>query len=302
MGKVLTLLYHRIIDLKYDKNLLAVSPDHFYEQMCYLKENYPIVRFEQNWNTLKENSVCITFDDGYLDNFTNALPILEELDIPATVFVATGNIDTPQEFWWDELERLLLNTQYVYKDHFKLDDEMYSCQWPTKTFDEREELYDTLHWLMHDKIAVEKRENWMRQLREWSKAGDVGRAQNWGMQTDIITSIPPVLTIGAHTVNHPSLRSLPEQEQREEISQSIYELENLFQYKVTTFSYPFGTENDFDDVAVQICKQRNILKAASNIPGIWELGCDEYRIPRNIVRNWNIEEYIQRIEEYWRLK
>ena len=88
MCKVLTLLYHRVNNLKHDKHLLAVTPDNFYKQLMFLKEHYPIVRFEEDWNNLREDAVCITFDDGYMDNFTNALPILQELEIPATVFVA----------------------------------------------------------------------------------------------------------------------------------------------------------------------------------------------------------------------
>lgn len=58
-----------------------------------------------------------------MDNFTNALPILEELDIPATIFVSTGNINTSEEFWWDELERILLNSQIQYKETFRLEDD-----------------------------------------------------------------------------------------------------------------------------------------------------------------------------------
>ena len=52
--------------------------------------------------------VVITFDDGYADNFHEALPLLREADCPATVFVTAGKIDDEEEFWWDELERLIL--------------------------------------------------------------------------------------------------------------------------------------------------------------------------------------------------
>lgn len=302
MKKILTLLYHRVIDLKDDKHLLAVTPEHFYEQMCYLKENYPIVRFEEDWLGVRDNAVCITFDDGYMDNFTNALPILQKLHIPATIFVSTGNINTTEEFWWDELERILLDRNKEYENVFTLEDELFSCQWPTKTFSDREELYDTLHWLMYDKITVGKRKAWMRQLREWSGVSTIGRKKNQAMQIKEIGEIFPLLTVGAHTVNHPSLRSLSEQEQRYEISQSVKDLEAILKCRITVFSYPFGGMRDFDQTTMELCRKENIYKAAANFPGLWTPGCDNYQIPRNIIRNWDINEYRQKIEEFWRIE
>lgn len=302
MCRVLTLLYHRINNLKYDKNLLAVTPENFYEQMLYLKKNYPIVRFEQDWNDLDSDAVCITFDDGYMDNFVNALPILQELDIPATIFVATANINTCEEFWWDELERLLLDRQRSYNKEFALEDNVFSCRWSTKTFQQRDELYNTLHWLMYNKIDVSKREAWMEQLREWSQAGKIGRKQNYGLQTEGVNMDCPVLTIGAHTVNHPSLKNLSYQDQHYEISKSIRDLESLLERKIEVFSYPFGSKDDYDKTTIEICKNEQIRKVAANVPGLWNSQCDEYQVPRNIVRNWSIDEYIQKIEGFWRLE
>ena len=50
----------------------------------------------------------VTFDDGYADNLWNAKPLLERYDVPAAVFVTTGYAGQDREFWWDELETLLL--------------------------------------------------------------------------------------------------------------------------------------------------------------------------------------------------
>ncbi len=302
MNRVLTLLYHRINNLEYDKNLLSVTPDNFYEQMSYIKKHYPIVRFEQDWNNLDNDAVCITFDDGYMDNITKALPILQELDIPATIFVATANINTCEEFWWDELERLVLDRQQSYPKEFVLEDDVFACQWPTETFQQREELYGTLHWLMYNKINIKKREDWIGQLRKWRQVGIEGRKQNFGLQMSELSKDISLLTIGAHTVNHPSLKNLSYQNQYYEISQSIKHLESLFKREIEVFSYPFGSKEDFDEVAIEICQEQKIRKSAANIPGIWNPRCDEYRIPRNIVRNWEIKEYIQKIEDFWKLE
>lgn len=301
MNRILTLLYHRIANLKNDKNLLAVTPENFYAQMSYLKKNYPIVRFEQDWNKITDDSVCITFDDGYRDNFTNALPILQELEIPATIFVSTGILNTSEEFWWDELERILLDRHKIYEKTFSLKDDFFSCQWSTESFSDRENLYDTLHWLMYDKITVAKRKDWIEQLRKWGQVGNIGRKENQAMQTNEFKINSPLLTIGAHTVNHPSLKSLTEREQRYEISQSIRDLEELLKQTIAVFSYPFGKKNDYDTTTIEICKEENIYKAASNFPGLWTIQCDNYQIPRNIIRNWGIDKFIKKMNSFWEL-
>ena len=57
---------------------------------------------------ISRRSIVITFDDGYADNLYNAKPLLERYKIPATVFVTSGHIYAQEEFWWDELDRVLL--------------------------------------------------------------------------------------------------------------------------------------------------------------------------------------------------
>ena len=89
MGKnrVLVLYYHRVNVSEMDYNLLCVSPIRFRQQMLYLKNNYQIVRFEDDWNSLDTDAVAVTFDDGYLDNLTYAVPVLEELEVPADLLI-----------------------------------------------------------------------------------------------------------------------------------------------------------------------------------------------------------------------
>ncbi len=52
--------------------------------------------------------IAVTFDDGYANNLHAAKPLLERFTVPATVFVAVGALEDPREFWWDELDGLLL--------------------------------------------------------------------------------------------------------------------------------------------------------------------------------------------------
>ena len=301
MGKILTLLYHRVNTIDNDINLLAVSPEHFREQMEWLKKNYPIVRFEDDWNLSTEDSVCITFDDGYMDNFTNALPVLKELRIPATVFVSTGTMNTRQEFWWDDLERNIYAGNKRRNPVFELEDELFSYSWEVNTYEQQEELYKTLHWLMYNKISIDQRENWMGQLYKWNGWDKNGREQNKPCQTkECLSQDISLITIGAHTIHHPSLAYLGAAEQEYEIVESKKMLENQFGQSVLTFSYPFGGKGDYTNETIEICKKAGFVKAASNYPGIWTNSCDPYQIPRNIIRDWKIKEFVDNVNQFWR--
>jgi peptidoglycan/xylan/chitin deacetylase (PgdA/CDA1 family) len=101
------LIYHRIADVKDDPHRLCVSPSNFQEQMRYLKENFniiPLVKLVQDIRNKKiqNNSMVITFDDGYVDNLHNALPVLEKFNIPATIFLTSDYIGLDKPFYWDE--------------------------------------------------------------------------------------------------------------------------------------------------------------------------------------------------------
>ena len=101
------LVYHRVANVSHDSLQLCVSPQNFRKQIIYLKENFNLIPLSQMVNNLKshkikEGAVAVTFDDGYADNLYTALPILEELNAPATIFITTGNIDSQEDFYWDK--------------------------------------------------------------------------------------------------------------------------------------------------------------------------------------------------------
>ena len=66
--------------------------------------------FIQQGKSLPEKAVVITFDDGYKDNYLYAYPILKKHRIPATIFLATGHIDTGKLFWWDKVSYVIRHT------------------------------------------------------------------------------------------------------------------------------------------------------------------------------------------------
>ena len=107
--RAIILCYHRVVELSTDPQLLAVAPNHFAEQLDLLRRHFHVTRLDK-WISDQPNglSVILTFDDGYGDNLHQALPLLRAANCPATMFITAGKIGDLSEFWWDELERLLL--------------------------------------------------------------------------------------------------------------------------------------------------------------------------------------------------
>jgi peptidoglycan/xylan/chitin deacetylase (PgdA/CDA1 family) len=112
-NKAVILLYHRVTELPTDPQLLCVSPSRFAEHLEILRKRFKMMSLLQlvramDGGDIPSRSVVVTFDDGYADNLYNAKPLFDCHGIPATVFVVSGLLGSNKEFWWDELDRLLL--------------------------------------------------------------------------------------------------------------------------------------------------------------------------------------------------
>lgn len=93
------LMYHYINNEEPLKSKLGVSPAAFEKQMRFLREHkYTILPLGELAQIIREKkrfplkTAAITFDDGYLDNYTNAYPILKKYNIPATIFVVINRV------------------------------------------------------------------------------------------------------------------------------------------------------------------------------------------------------------------
>lgn len=269
--------------------------------MLYLRRNYPIVRFEDDWNELDSDAVAITFDDGYLDNLEYALPILEELEIPATIFVSTGTMDQTKGIWDTELIHLILEGENVPLFVEILDDE-YGCRWNTSTWEYRRNCYNSIHYLMKNYLSSERREKWMAQLWNWRGLARRCKQRDMIVSCDACRTLAEskMITIGAHSVSHSSLAHMDIPVQETEIKDSIDMLSEIINKKITLFSYPFGVEDvDFNDDTVGICRKYGITKAASTMHMLWHPSTDPYRIPRKVVRDWDLSEFDRNIKGYW---
>ena len=296
---VIVLVYHRVTRLASDPEMLAVTPDNFRAQMRHLKETVPLVRFEEEWTKVARPAVAITFDDGYADNALEALPILEEVGAPATFFVSTGSIGTSLEFWWHELERIILEKQSL-PPGFTLEDGSCCRNWPTGSLGERQAFYQGIVRLMNDADAG-SRNNWLKQLRSWAGTEEEDTDTHRAMTVDELHLLAGsrLVTIGAHTVTHSRLSSLSPEAQQEEITASKRQLEKWLGREISAFSYPFGRRSDYTKDSVALCRQAGFARAAANFPGQSHRWTDPYQIPRHLVRNWPVETFALKLREFW---
>ncbi|MBI5446643.1 MAG: polysaccharide deacetylase family protein [Deltaproteobacteria bacterium] len=297
---IVILLYHRVTELASDPERLAVTPSNFRRHLEFLKGRFRLVRFEEPWTAGLAPAVVVTFDDGYADNVIEALPLLEEVGVPATFFVSTGHLDTSAEFWWHRLERLLLRED-EFPERFVLEDPRYGGSWRTGSSGERRALYGRLNFLMQ-KVPAERRERWLEQLGRWADGrGGAGGPLHRSMTVAELKRLAesPWVTIGAHTVTHSALAALTGEEQRAEIFASKEALERILGRAVTTFSYPFGRKRDYDRTSVRLCREAGFVKAASNFPGQVHRWTDPFQLPRHLVRDWDLDTFAAQVESFW---
>ena len=111
------LAYHSIQPLQnnypFNPEIISAEPETFRKQMAFVKKYFNVINFKQlheiyqNNQQLPPNSLIITFDDGYSDNFGTMLPILEEFDLTACVYISTNYINENHVFWFDEVAFIL---------------------------------------------------------------------------------------------------------------------------------------------------------------------------------------------------
>src|SRR5262249_46869957 len=107
------LCYHRINNER-DPFFPAISTDQVEWEMRYLAHHYRVVSLPALMQHLEDASggtvIAITFDDGYGDNYENALPILQRYGLAATVFLTTGSLDSREPLWFENLALALKKT------------------------------------------------------------------------------------------------------------------------------------------------------------------------------------------------
>ncbi len=109
--------YHRISEEGYEKSATGVSPSNFEAQMHFLSTNgyraislFDLLQYLNKGLKLPEKAVSITFDDGYMDNYSHAFPILKKYNFTASIFLITSSIGKTYEdekmLTWDQIKEM----------------------------------------------------------------------------------------------------------------------------------------------------------------------------------------------------
>tara|TARA_R110002096_G_scaffold285073_2_gene478885 strand:+ start:2736 stop:3698 length:963 start_codon:yes stop_codon:yes gene_type:complete len=274
------LLYHRVDNDSQDKFNLCVSPENFDEQMSALSASGKAVALPElvanhRNKALEPSSIAVTFDDGYLDVLNNALPILTKYQIPATVYVVTGNLGSP--FWWDDLSHIIHQPNHL-PDQLQINDPptVVNCRNQS-----RETIYDSIYQQLRSLTPL-SRSAILEELKEvtgFKSSPDSARAITPEELQELARS--PLITIGAHTETHSRLSSLNAENQLSEIKTSAETLSGIIGDSVNTFSYPFGLKGrDYTHETINAVKAAGFDHALAADLGVTTNQSDVFALPR----------------------
>lgn len=314
------LVYHRVAEARIDPWALSVSPEHFAQQLQVLTtianpvSLQELVRAKSD-RDLPPRPVCITFDDGYADNLYAAKPALEAYGVPGTVFVTLGYLDVPEDLWWDELAKLILDASTGLREvSLSLNGHHYDYVFPPGPADSeannkwrawetapgpRQKAYLALYGMLV-KLSDTERESALEQLRSGATYAD--RRQHRCLTKEELRELAfgDLVEIGAHTLTHPVLAGLPPDQQQHEIGGSKRRLEALTGKTITSFAYPYGKKNHYTRQTVDAVRASGFACACSNFGGLVTRSSNRFALPRFQPMDWDGDQFAGAVEGWYR--
>jgi len=262
----IVLMYHRVLSEEekhksFSHEGIIVHKETFNMHLCFLKKYFNVLPVDEFAGHItkkikfKRHSCLITFDDGWIDNYTVALPILSEHRIPAVIFLATAFIDSHNQFWQEELASLLYalckNSDTELLREYNLER---IISYPTELARAEIKKYVSRLKLGPKKIPQGMIADASLYLRK--KYGDddlnnnVDSFINW---TQVNEMMALNIDFGSHTVNHEILPKLNNDSVNSELSKSKSVVESKIKKQVRYFAYPNGDYNDNISNIVKKC-------------------------------------------------
>ncbi len=317
----LILMYHRIAAPETDAWHLAVSPENFEQQLKVLQKNYKVVSLQALYKQyflrpFQKKCIAITFDDGYLDNFLVAGPLLEKYKMPATFFVTSKNIGSERYFWWDELEYIILQSQelppflnidiagepfsFNLEAEKLLTGEMRKKHRNYDAFEPvtlRGALYLEL-WKKMSPLLADEQERVLERIREWAGIKPASGKNYTCMSEKHLKELAgkSLFSIGGHTLSHPALSFHNKETQLREIKGNKEYLEGLCGRKVEMFAYPSGS---FNNETINVLKELGIKAAVTTQPELVRRQTDPYLLGRIHADNRSGEKFEKLLSDWF---
>jgi len=272
-ASLVVLNYHRIgnpdEDL-FDPGVFSATADEFDRQIAYLKRHLSLITLDEALafvdGSIKEKKshcrVLITFDDGYLDNYNIAFPILRSHGTQAVFFLATSMVGSCDIPWWDHIAYMVKTAQkrrYVlsYPENLAVDIDRNglakSLESILRSY-KKPENADPMRFLreLEEKTEGNAPSETSRRFLNWDEAREMKRA---GME------------IGSHTHSHQVLSQLKPERQLEELSISRAILKQQLGAETNVVAYPVGSRTSFNRETQRMAREAGYRCAFSHHGG-----------------------------------
>lgn len=254
-------------------NRKHIEAEYFYDFLNHLIQSggHPvsmedILAAKNNHTSLPKLSFAVTFDDGFENNLSVATPILEQLSVPATIYITTKFVDENYMSWIDRIEWAVDTTEvreFVLPWSGKV-----SIQTPIEKIQVLEEIRDkvksSLNINPHN--LADQIQKTLNVATTFSLDDQLNKKLSW--EQVHLLDLHGLITIGAHTYSHQILSHLDKQSLHYEITKSINTIQKYTQKKVHHFSYPEGLLHHFTPRCVAALKSAGILICPTAIPGV----------------------------------
>jgi len=266
---LLVLNYHRIgnpDDELFDPGVFSATADQLDDQISYLKRRVSVVSLEETLafvnGSIKEKTrrcrVLITFDDGYLDNYEIAFPILQSHEVQGVFFLATSMVGSRHVPWWDHIAYLVRTTRR----------RTFSLHYP---FDLAVDIEGSgLTKSLRDVLSLYKKpensdpERFILELAEEAEGKNLPESLRRFISWDEArTMIKGGMAIGSHTHSHNVLSQLVPSQQYAELLQSRAILKKQLGIEADVLAYPVGGITSFSDQTQMFARELGYRAAFS---------------------------------------
>ncbi len=272
-------------------------------QLDYLRRHYRIMHLEDALQEFygpdgqgkqgndRRIPLVLTFDDGYQDNYSYAFPLVRTLQVPMTIFVIPGYVESGEYFWWLAAEKLVKSV--------KIDTVIFEGQTyhPAETEDRRS-LTKAIDTCLRYATSVAEREERLAQIQQSLGVALPRRGYGNGDESSLPITWEQMremeesgwVSFGAHTVHHPILAYLADAtEAQREVTESRRLLEQKLGHPVATFAYPVGRDQHIGGQGVQAVQAAGFKWAVTTLEGENTRQTDPYllnRAPGDIELHW----------------